>query len=164
MQKTHFQTQNTTSPKKIAILAPNLEFSDNIGSLFRLAEAMGVNHLYFGNTVDLTSRKIKKAARSTLKSVESTSNISPVFIIKEYLDSGHRVVAVEITDDSKLMKSLMVEANENILLVIGNESKGINSDLLEMIPEKYHIEMYGNNSSMNVISATSMALYQIQNG
>lgn len=163
MQKTHFNTINSISRKYISILAPNLDFNDNVGSLFRLADSMGVKHLYFGNTVDLNNRKIKKTARSTQTKVLSTSNVNPEDIINHFLENNCRVVGIEITDDSTNMKALKIKDNEEVLLIIGNENNGINSDLLKLIPEKYHIEMYGENSSMNVISATSMALFQIQN-
>lgn len=148
---------------RISVLAPNLSLQDNIGGLFRICDAMGVHHIYFGNPVDLGSRKLKKASRSTHKYLECTINIDPEIIIEQYLRDKHLVIGLELTESSLPIRQLNFSKNKEVLLIIGNEIQGISESLLSKIPQCYHINMYGENSSMNVIQATSIALYEIQN-
>ena len=47
------------------------------------------------------------------------------------------------------------------MLVVGSERNGIQHEILTCADSVYHIPMYGQNSSMNVAQATSIALYEI---
>ena len=51
--------------------------------------------------------------------------------------------------------------SEKICLILGNESKGVNDDLLEASDYCIHIPMLGMNSSMNVICAASIAVFEM---
>jgi tRNA G18 (ribose-2'-O)-methylase SpoU len=46
-------------------------------------------------------------------------------------------------------------------LIIGNENFGLSKTVLDQCHDVLHIEMYGQNSSMNVVQATSIALYEL---
>ncbi|MBE9568116.1 MAG: TrmH family RNA methyltransferase, partial [Proteobacteria bacterium] len=46
-------------------------------------------------------------------------------------------------------------------LILGSENTGVNESLLSLSDITVHIKMFGHNSSMNVISAASIASYQI---
>ena len=70
---------------------------------------------------------------------------------------------MEITSTSSPIQQLMVPKNKKIALLIGNEIEGVSSSLLAIANQITHIPMYGNNSSMNVVQATSIALYEISN-
>lgn len=162
MQKTHQNTVNKISKVKISVLAPNLDLVDNIGGLFRICDAMGVDLIYFGNAIDINSRKLKKASRSTQKYVSYQANINSEEIILDYIKDNKVVIGLELTNTSRGLQTLNLEENRDVLLVIGNEIEGISDLLLSKIPQCYHIDMFGENSSMNVIQATSIALYSIQ--
>jgi tRNA G18 (ribose-2'-O)-methylase SpoU len=49
-----------------------------------------------------------------------------------------------------------------ILLILGNEKLGINSETLNRLDENYHIKMFGTNSSLNVAQTLGIALYEIR--
>ena len=51
--------------------------------------------------------------------------------------------------------------NQNIALIVGDENFGISEDVLKLCDAVIHIPMYGQNSSMNVVQATNIALYEI---
>ena len=48
-----------------------------------------------------------------------------------------------------------------IALIAGSEVSGISPELLEAAHQTAHIEMYGTNSSMNVVQATAIGLYEL---
>jgi tRNA G18 (ribose-2'-O)-methylase SpoU len=48
-------------------------------------------------------------------------------------------------------------------LLIGSEIAGVSESLLATANQITHINMYGSNSSMNVVQAASIALYEITN-
>ena len=46
-------------------------------------------------------------------------------------------------------------------MLIGNEIDGISETFLKKSHQVIHIEMFGKNSSMNVVQATGIALYEL---
>ena len=82
-------------------------------------------------------------------------------LIESY--ASYQLIALEITDESKALETLKVENDKPVALIVGNENFGISEAVLKQCNEVVHIDMYGKNSSMNVVQATSIALYAITN-
>ena len=49
----------------------------------------------------------------------------------------------------------------NVALIIGNESKGINKNILDIVDDKIKIDMWGKSQSLNAAVACSVAIYEI---
>ena len=79
------------------------------------------------------------------------------------LENKYEIIALEIAETSTPINEVIVNKNQKIALLIGSEIAGINESLLSIANQITHITMYGNNSSMNVVQATSIALYEITN-
>jgi len=75
--------------------------------------------------------------------------------------AGYRIVALEITEDSQAINQITFETTEPIALIVGAENFGISEAVLALADSVVHINMFGQNSSMNVVQATSICLYEI---
>jgi tRNA G18 (ribose-2'-O)-methylase SpoU len=146
----------------IILVCDHIYFQDNIGSLFRISEAFGIEKIIFvGKDIPFNLRKINKTSRSTHLNV-SYSVIEEIEKALDYLVKGdHEIISLEITDSSKPIKEIVIPVSKKIALIIGNEISGISDIFLAASNQIVHINMYGKNSSMNVVQATSIALYQI---
>ena len=133
----------------------------NVGSIFRLSDAFGVERLILGGPKIELNRKVWTTSRATEQVVdyEQVEDLKPLLL--DYKKNGYTIIALEITTDSKPLSELKLDLERNIVLLTGSERYGINNDLLQYCDCIYHIEMYGQNSSMNVAQATSVALYEI---
>lgn len=164
MQLTHENTQFKKRCFPITLVCDHIYFQQNLGSLFRIGEAFGIEKIIFiGKDIPLTPRKINKTSRSTHLQiphsiVEETTEAITLLQKEEY-----HIIALEITSTSSPIQQLMVPKNKKIALLIGNEIEGVSASLLAIAKQITHITMYGNNSSMNVVQATSIALYEISN-
>ena len=164
MQLTHENTQFEKRCFPITLVCDHIYFQQNLGSLFRIGEAFGIEKIIFiGKDIPLTPRKINKTSRSTHLQiphsiVEETTEAITLLQKEEY-----HIIALEITSTSSPIQQLMVPKNKKIALLIGNEIEGVSASLLAIANQITHIAMYGNNSSMNVVQATSIALYEISN-
>ena len=164
MQLTHENTQFEKRCFPITLVCDHIYFQQNLGSLFRIGEAFGIEKIIFiGKNIPLTPRKINKTSRSTHLQiphsiVEETTEAITLLQKEEY-----HIIALEITSTSSPIQQLMVPKNKKIALLIGNEIEGVSASLLAIANQITHITMYGNNSSMNVVQATSIALYEISN-
>ena len=135
----------------------------NVGSLIRTADAFGVKKIIFGGSPIKMNKKTWKASRATEKVVDFKQVENTLCEIKNYKEAGYRVLALEIIDESIPINNLKNDTNQRTVLIVGSERHGITKELLDLSDEVYHIQMYGQNSSMNVVQATSIALYEITN-
>lgn len=148
----------------VILVCDHIYFQQNIGSLFRISEAFGVEKIIFiGADIPLNPRKINKTSRSTHLHVPHTV-IEEINACIEYLVSNnYEIISLEITDTSKPMKEIKIPISKKIALVVGSEINGVSAEILNISNQIVHINMYGKNSSMNVVQATSIALYEIIN-
>lgn len=161
MQHDHYSTPFTEKKFPITIVCDNVNNAPNIGSLFRTAEAFGVEKIIFcGNDIPL-GRRMTKTSRATEKVVhyEVCENIKDV--ISDLKKNDYHIISLEITNNSKSLDIFQFPKNKSIALVIGNENFGISDEILNASHETIHINMFGKNSSMNVVQATSITLYEI---
>lgn len=162
MQLTHEENQFERKTFPITLVCDHIYFQQNIGSLFRISEAFGVeNIIFFGKDIPLTPRKINKTSRSTHLHV-AHSVIEDHNELHSYLTTNNfEIIALEIASNSKPLKEVVVPENKKIALLIGSEINGVSNELLEISDQIVHITMFGKNSSMNVVQAASIALYEI---
>ena len=170
IQLTHQEISFKNKQFPLCILADGLTLARNIGSLFRVADAFGVEHIYLNDSAEsLSDLKIRKAARATHKTVKySYIEKSAIETIQTLKQSGYTIISLEITSNSENLREFVQThaekgALKKVCLVIGSENKGISQVLLDSSDHTVHIPMQGQNSSMNVVIACSIALYELSN-
>lgn len=164
MQLTHneFPFDGGTFP--IVLICDTLQFQPNIGSIFRICEAFGVEKIIFcGLREQMNLRKINKTSRSTHLHVPYSLADNPLDVIQELQNQNYQILSLELTSDSIAIEKLVLEKNKPIAVIIGNEISGISDYFLKSSHQIVHIEMFGKNSSMNVVQATGIALYELTN-
>jgi len=161
MQLTHYTSIFNKNTFPITVLCENVSNAPNIGSLFRICDAFGIEKLIFsGEVIPIPSRKMQKTSRAAEKYVPYEI-INDLHKYIESIKETHHIIAIEITEESKPIHQQKFNTNKPIILIIGNENFGVSEDVLSKANEIVHINMFGENSSMNVVQATNIALYEI---
>lgn len=161
-QLTHSETSFSKHTLPITLICDNIVYQPNIGSLFRICEAFGVQKIIFiGEDVALTPRKINRTSRSTHLHVPHQVIPNTTDALQYLQENDFEIVALEITDNSIPLQSLHLNTEKPIALIAGSEVYGISNELLQTAHHTTHITMYGENSSMNVVNAVAVALYDI---
>ena len=165
-QLDHSDHEPSTSRFPLSIVADSLGSPLNVGSLFRVCDAMAIDKLYLcGNTATPPNTKIKKTSRSTEKFVNYEWHDNAECLLAGLQASGVFIIALEITASSLPIDSAeftrAIKGKAPLCLVLGSENRGVSSELLALADITVHIPMYGNNSSMNVIAAASIACFEI---
>ena len=162
-QLTHSEIENKISSDEIIIVADNLRSPENIGMLFRVAEGFGVTRvILIGDSPNLSNRKVKRTARSTEENISIETYIDSEEIINSLKKENYHLIGLEITNTSIVLKEFNFTKYSKIALFIGNERNGINSEILKKLNDTVHFDLYGKNSSINVINALSVGLYEIK--
>jgi len=146
----------------VCFLAHDIDVPMNIGSLFRIADALGIEKLYLsGTSLVPPNTRIRKTSRATEKYVPFSYEKNPLDIIKKLKSEGYTILSLEITTSSIDISQLSPDKAEKICLVLGSEKSGVCQELLNESDFVLHIPMMGKNSSMNVANACSIAAYEI---
>ena len=146
----------------LRLLAPDVGIAANVGALFRLADALGVEHLHLaGGSPVPPDPRIRRTARSAERHVAWSYAADPMATVAALKGEGWRIVSLELSTRSVPVDTLPVAPDDRICLVLGAEDAGVGQDLLDASDATVHIPMRGHNSSMNVAAACAIAAYEI---
>ncbi len=132
----------------------------NVGSFFRLGEALAVEKIYLcGETETPPNIKVKRAAVGTDKIVPWVYKKDVKDAIEELRRRGVQIVAVEQTPDSILYTK--AKYRFPVALILGNETRGVSEKALKLSDFAVEIPMFGVNKSLNVLVAASVVSFWI---
>jgi len=161
LQLTHYNTNFKNQTFPISLICDNVTNATNIGSLFRIADAFGIEKLILcGDNISL-GRKMAKTSRATEKVVPYEINSDASKVVEDLKGKNYQIISLEVTNSSQAVHNFQFSMNRPIALIIGDENFGVSENILNLSDVIIHIEMFGQNSSMNVVQATNIALYEI---
>lgn len=131
--------------------------SENVGQIARICRAFSVDSLLVDEFS--TSPFLRRAVRVSMGNVfylkvrESKDFVSDLFQLKE---QQYRIVSCELAPNS--ISIYKFRFPEKFVLVMGNEDKGISSNILELSDDIVEIPIQKDTDSLNVAIATAIAL------
>ena len=145
--------------QQIHLVLNNIRSRENVGSIFRTADAVGVANLYLcGITPAPPHEKISKTALGAETYVPWESHKQTWRLLAKLKKEGRNVVALEQTKESEDI--FKFKPKFPLVLVLGNEVKGLSPQILKYCDKKLAIPMCGKKESLNVSVAAGVALYQ----
>lgn len=151
---------------KVALLLHNIRSAYNVGSIFRTADAAGVPHIYLsGHTPTPTDsfgrarKDIAKVALGAERSVPWTYGKNPHRFIAALREEGYEIVALE--QDERSVEYYSFKTRKPVLLIVGNEVRGVSPALRAKSDSIIEIPMRGKKESLNVSVATGVALFRL---
>ena len=146
----------------IIVLLDDVRSFNNIGSVFRTCDAMGVKKIYLcGITGQPPHREIRKTAIGASESVDWEYENNASEILAKYRDLGYAIVAVEQTSSSVSLENYQL-SNKNILLVFGNEINGVSQKLVDLCDLSLEIPQWGTKHSMNISVSVGIVLWNLK--
>jgi len=161
-QLTHNEVVNSSPIKELIVVSENIRTPENIGMLFRVSEAFGVKKVFLvGESPNLENNKVLRTARSTEKQLDIKLFKNSQKVITELKADNYFLIGLEMTDESKKLQLVDYSKYNKIALFVGAERFGIEQKTLEQLDQVIHIDLFGKNSSINVVNAVGIALYEI---
>ena len=152
-------------PRQFFVLAHNIRSRFNVGSIFRIADSLGADKIYLtGFTPRPPHPKIAKVALGAENFVPWEYVKSPARILKKLKADNPKltIVGLENNVPNFKIKSLNTYRPKfPLVLIIGEERKGISKKLLELCDVILEIPMRGHKESLNVSVAFGIAAYQL---
>ena len=160
--------------QEVYLILHNIRSAYNVGSIFRTADAAGVNKIYVGGyspTPDDTkdnlsssyssgsSSKLSKTALGTEKIVPWEYHKQTWRLLEKLKVDGVQIVALEQT--KKSVDFRLFRPKFPLALVVGNEIRGLSKKILEYADKIIEIPMFGKKESLNVAIAAGIAIYKL---
>ena len=153
--------------KAVAVL-DNLRSVHNVGSIFRTANAAGIEKIYLCGTtptpLDKKGERRKDFAKVALGAEDTVAweyFESTFECVKKLKVEKYFVVAIEQDERAIDYTEVDIKGKTNIAIVIGNEVEGVTPDVLEQSDVIAEIPMIGTKESLNVTIAFGIAVYRI---
>ncbi|HBB54042.1 hypothetical protein A2443_00950 [Candidatus Nomurabacteria bacterium RIFOXYC2_FULL_43_16] len=152
--------------KKSILILHNIRSVENVGAIFRTADAAGVNKIYLtGYTpapLDRFGRKRGDLAKSALGAEEfvlweQKKNILP--LLAKLKREKFLIIAIE--QDKKSVDYKKVRPKAKNAFIAGPEVEGIPQNILQKCDIIAEIPMKGKKESLNVSVALGVALFRI---
>jgi 23S rRNA (guanosine2251-2'-O)-methyltransferase len=150
----------TTNKQDFYIIVHNIRSLYNIGTMFRTADAMGVDRLFLtGYSGQPPRKEISKVALGAEDSVpwQHFKNIS--YLIDKLRKQGVKIVALETGSQS--VDYLDFKPQFPVALIVGNEVSGLSPALMKKVDATISLPMHGIKESLNVGVAMAVAGYNI---
>jgi len=147
----------------LVIIAHNIRSAENIGSLFRTADALGVAKIILaGYSPGIDHPKVKKTALGAEESVKSEQETDILKVLEKLKREEYHILGLELDERSISLDEIKV-SSDKIALLLGNEVEGIPNYLRDECDSLVYIPMQGAKESLNVTIATAIASYQLIN-
>jgi tRNA G18 (ribose-2'-O)-methylase SpoU len=140
------------------IIAHNIRSLHNVGSIFRSADAFGVEKLYLTGFTGAPPRsEIAKTALGSENRVvwEQTEDIQS--LVPKLRSDGYSLIGLENGENIKSINETVFD--KPVALVLGNEVEGIEAEVREKLDLLVEIPMPGQKRSLNVSVAAGIAMF-----
>jgi tRNA G18 (ribose-2'-O)-methylase SpoU len=147
--------------RPVYAILDNLRSAFNVGSIVRTADCALIEKIYFcGITAHPPHKKLDKTALGAMPYVSWAHKKNIQEAIQETRGLGARVVALELTNRSRMIWNYRFPLP--VALVLGNEALGVSREILPFVDDIVEIPMFGYKNSLNVAVAFGIAVYEIQ--
>lgn len=133
----------------------------NIGAVFRTSDAFLVNCIYLcGITATPPHPEMHKTALGAEYTVDWKYFKRTQNAVNELHNDGYTVLAIEQCAGSTLLDELVLEKGRKYAIVLGNEVKGVQQEVVDMCDGCIEIPQFGTKHSLNVSVTAGIMIWE----
>ena len=134
----------------------------NVGSVFRSSDAFRVQAVYLcGITATPPQVEIHKTALGAEDSVDGKYFERTQDAVNELKSQGYSVQAVEQVEGSVMLQSFRPEEGKKYAIVLGNEVKGVQQEVVDLCDGCIEIPQFGTKHSLNVSVTAGILIWEM---
>lgn len=144
----------------VAIVLDNVRSMYNVGSVFRTADAFRLNQICLcGITSTPPHPEIHKTALGAEDTVEWTYYKDTADAVIALRKQGYLIIAIEQVKNSIMLQDFNIDMNNKYALVLGNEVKGVQQQVVDLCDDCIEIPQYGTKHSLNVSVTAGIVMH-----
>lgn len=145
----------------LIVVLDNVRSIYNVGSVFRTCDAFRVEKLCLcGITACPPNIEIHKTALGAEDSVDWQHFDSTMDCVNELKNEGYTVLSIEQCEGSTLLHKFAIDKTKKYAVVMGNEVKGVQQEVVNASDGCIEIPQFGTKHSMNVSVTTGMIIWE----
>jgi 23S rRNA (guanosine2251-2'-O)-methyltransferase len=146
----------------LIIVLDNVRSQNNVGSIFRTADAFLVESIYLcGITAKPPHREIQKTALGATESVAWKYFPRTIDAVCDLKERGYKIIGIEQTEGSVELQDMKIEKKEKYALVFGHEVNGVDQDVLNLCDHCAEIPQFGTKHSFNIAISVGIVLWEL---
>jgi len=146
----------------IIIVLDNMRSHNNIGSIFRTADAFLIEAIYLcGITACPPHRDIHKTALGATETVEWKYFEKTETAIEELKSAGYIIYAVEQVENATNLDKLNINKETKIALVVGHEINGVSQQIVNQSDLCIEIPQLGTKHSLNIAVSVGIVVWHL---
>lgn len=152
------------SSKKLVyeVVADNLRSGQNIGSLFRTADAFACDNIYLTGISPIPPNKeVLKTALGATESVKWNYAAFNLDLIAKLKADGVKIIVIEQTTHSIPLHEFIPSNEERYAIVLGNEVDGVSDEFIKNADLCIEIPQVGIKHSLNVSVCAGIVMWHM---
>lgn len=146
------------------VILDNIRSMHNIGSVFRTADAFCLEMIYLcGITATPPNAEIHKTALGAEETVSWKYLENTIDAVNQVRERGYKVFSIEQAVGSTMLNDLQLNKGEKIAVVLGNEVKGVQQEVINQSDLCLEIPQYGTKHSLNVSVTSGIVIWDLFN-
>ena len=146
----------------LVVVLDNIRSLHNIGSVFRTSDAFRVECIYLcGITATPPHAEIHKTALGAEFTVDWKYVNNAVEAVNNLRDEGYTVYSVDQAEGSIMLNELQLEKGKKYAVVLGNEVKGVQQEVIDCSNGCIEIPQYGTKHSLNVSVTAGIVIWDL---
>ncbi len=152
----------STKKTPLIIVLDNIRSLNNIGSVFRTSDAFLIEKIYLcGITATPPNRDIHKTALGATESVAWEYAESTLAVVEKLKVESVKVLAIEQAENSTKLDTFFPEENTKYAIVMGNEVKGVQQEVINASDMCIEIPQLGTKHSLNISVTTGVVIWDL---
>ncbi len=144
----------------LVVVLDNVRSLYNVGSVFRTSDAFLVEKICLcGITSTPPNPEIHKTALGAEFSMEWQAYDSAQQAVKELHEQGYYVYTIEQVEGSIMLPDLKLDPTRKYAVVLGNEVKGVQQEVVDMSDACIEIPQFGTKHSLNVSVTAGIVIW-----
>ena len=146
----------------IIVVLDNIRSLNNVGAVFRTSDAFLIEKIYLcGITATPPHREIHKTALGATESVDWEYKENTLALVNELKAQGVVVAAIEQVENSVMLDEFSLDATKKIAIVLGNEVKGVQQEVVSAADYCVEIPQKGTKHSLNISVSCGVVLWDL---
>ncbi len=155
-------TFKKTAKTPLIVILDNIRSLNNIGSVFRTSDAFLIEKIYLcGITAKPPHKDIHKTALGATESVTWEYVEDTLELIQKLQSENIKIIAIEQADNSIMLQNFTINPQKKYALVMGNEVKGVQQEVVSKADYCVEIPQYGTKHSLNISVTTGIVLWDL---
>lgn len=144
----------------LIVVLDNVRSQYNVGSVFRTSDAFRVECIYLcGISATPPHQEIHKTALGAEDTVNWEYYKDTKEAILKLKSEGYYIYSIEQVEGSIMLENLQLDPSKKYAVVLGNEVKGVQQEVVDLSDGCIEIPQYGTKHSLNVSTAAGIIIW-----